>query len=415
MSSLITKDECIEILKKVEPKIDKQLINFEIHRLSDKTVGFLGDHYRLIINYQQSVTNETSKAEFFFKCMPQANANANAYVTEMGVFQKEILLYRDLLPEMQKLVSVKFCPKSYLNNYEKCYLVLEDLSKEGYAASKADTINDAEIEAVLQTLAAFHASSILYEEKHSVNGKIFRLNEEYQEALKEGTFSSIEGHARYKWGKTTTKAVADCAALLPQFANSNELRSKIVQFLERHVNEYIKPSVHYRNVMTHDDLWKNNIMFRKSETGMVECVFVDFQLTRYTPPALDVLIVLYLIVDSYKLQNLMPKYLDTYYRYFAEQLSTNGIDPHTVLSREEFFKSIEVYRLPALLEAVMFGTNVFLGQQLSDLIMSDENVFKEYVFYNRSRYVCQEFKENDAFRRRFCEVLEPFVECLMSQ
>lgn len=415
MSNLITTEDCLEILRKHHPAVKKQLVSFEIAKLSEKAIGFLGDHYRLIIHYQDEGNSEMIKAKFFVKCLPQTNATATSYVAEMGVFQKEIILYRDLLPEMQQLVTKKFCPTSYLTNYQKRFLVLEDLMEEGFTVSKLDAFNDIEIEALLETLSAFHASSIVYEEKRSTNGRKYRLIEEFQEALKEGTFSSIEGHARNKWGKTTTKAVADCAALHPQFAQNEMLRSKIVEFLERHVQEYIKPSKHFRNVMTHDDLWRNNIMFKESEQGVTDCVFVDFQLTRYTPPAFDLLMVLYLNIDSVKLQTSMQIYLETYYKHFSKHLIFNQINPNDILSKDEFLRSIEVYRLPALLEAVMFGTNVFLGQQISDLIMSDANVFEDYVYYDRSRYVCQEFKENDIFRRRFCEVLEPFVECLMSQ
>lgn len=413
MSSLITTEDCLEILHKHRPEISKQLVSFEINRLSENTVGFLGDHYRLTVHYEGA--GKPCKTSFFVKCIPQTNANANAYVTEMGVFQKEILLYKFLLPEMQKLVNIKFCPVGYLANYEERYLVLENLAEAGYAISKNETFSDREIEALLQTLSSFHASSIIYEERRSGSGRRYRLSDEFQEALKEGTFSAIEGHARNKWGKNTLKAVADCAALLPQFACNQELRSKIVEFLQLHVDKYIKPSKRFRNVMTHDDLWKNNVMFRENEAGGTDCVFVDFQLTRYSPPALDLLMALYLNVNSSKLQESFLTFLETYYTLLSKCLASNKIDINNVLSKKEFFASIEVYKLPALLEAVMYGTNVFLSQQISNLIVSDENVFKDFVYYDRSRYVCQEFKENDVFRRRFCDVLEPFVECLMSQ
>lgn len=42
------------------------------------------------------------------------------------------------------------------------------------------------------------------------------------------------------------------------------------------------------NVLNHGDVWVNNLMFKYSNTGEPETVmFVDYQLTHYTSPALD--------------------------------------------------------------------------------------------------------------------------------
>lgn len=414
MAQFIAIEDCTKILNKYYPSIKTRLLSFDINRHSENIIGFLGDHLRLTVYYQES-NKEPAKVSFFVKCVPQGNTNANIFVTEMGVFQKELLLYRDLLPEMQKLVNVKFCPEHYLVNFENHCLVLENLADENFI-SKGTSFSDNEIEAMLQTLAAFHASSIIYEEKRSVGGDKYRLIDEFQEALKEGTFSAHIEHVRFKWGKVASKAVADCAVLHPLFANNTELKAKISMYLERHVEEYIKPSRSFRNVITHDDLWKNNIMFRvANDEKKIDCVLVDFQLTRYTPPVFDVLLALYLNVDSKKLRKLMPIYLSNYYEALSAQLLSNKINANTALSKQEFLKSIEIYRLPALFEAVMYGTNTLVGQKLSDIIMSDQDVFKSFYFYDRSKYVCQEFKENDNFRSRFSEVLVPFAECLMAQ
>lgn len=411
MFNLITEKDCKEILDKLQPDINKTLIRFEVTKFNENCMGFLGDHFRLTIYYKQG--DGEKKTNFFLKCVPQSNANASDYINGMGVYQKEILQYQRLLPDMQKLVSTVFCPKCYFGKYDGNYLVLEDLREQGYAVSKYDTFSSAEIDALLKTLSAFHAASVVYEERRSTNGRKYRLDDDFKGALREGTFSPVEGHPRYKWAKTAVRTITDCASLLPQFANEKKLGEKIAKQLQLHISEAIKPSEVFRNVVTHDDLWRKNILFR-NENGSTECILVDFQLTRYGPPALDVLLALYLNVSSKELRVIMPQLLASYYEYFSNELKRSGVNPNETLTKEEFIRSIEFYRLPALFETVIYGTNVFVGQQLSDLIVSNEDVYNDFVYGDRSKYVCREFQENDTFRRRIVDVLEPFIERLMA-
>lgn len=406
--SVITAEDCQRVLNNYCGKPAK-FSKFEVSKLSDKTVGFLGDHFWLTINFEDD-KNQSTELKLFLKCLPQVNQTQKKYVDEMQVFKKETLIYKQILPELQQLSNVKFAPNCYLVK-EDC-IVLENLAEAGFAVVR-NTFDLSHCKAVLKSIAALHSASIIYEEQKSKElGKTFRFNEHFEEALQEGTFSVLEGHPRQKWSDSSTTAIANCIKLMPQFKNANEIIEKLWKLVNIHVNKFIKPSKIYRNVIVHDDLWSNNILFNKKSSNDISCVLVDFQLTRYVPPALDVLLVLYLNVEGTFLQQNFDSLLNIYYNFLEKNINRHNIDLEEIISKESFVKSVQDYRLSALLEATMYGTNVFINQELSDIITSNEKVFAEFTFNNRSKHICDLLEKDANFKKRFTDVLIPLVDCL---
>lgn len=404
---VVTADDCKKILDNYL-KQSQEFLNFELNPFSDKTVGFLGEHVCLTIYFKCNNTKE--KINLFLKCLPRERETQRKYVEEMQVFKKETLLYNDIIPQLLQVSSIKFAPNCYLVKPD-C-IVLENLREVGFVPERK-TFNLAYCKSAIKAVAALHSASIIYEEhKSKAEGKIFRFNERYPAALQEGTFSAVVGHPRQKWAVNSTKAIADCIKLVPGYENSAQVTEKLWNLLSLHLSKFIKPSGIYRNVIVHDDLWCNNIVFRKQGDNDVECLLVDFQLTRYVPPALDLLLLLYLNLDRNLLQKNFDDLANTYYNFFCENLRDHGVDIKTVLPEKAFLQSIEDYKLPALYEATIYGTNVFISQELSNLITSSEEIFEEFATTNRSKYVCEEFQKNPVFNKRFTDVLIPLLDCL---
>lgn len=403
--AIVTAEDCKNILHNYY-KQPTEFLNFELKPFSEKTVGFLGEHTCLTIDFKRD--NSKEKLNLFLKCLPSESQTQKKYVEEMQVFEKEALMYQ-LIPELLRISSVKFAPNCYLTKPD-C-IVLENLRESGFLPERK-TFNLTYCNAAIKTIAALHSASIVYEERKTKElGKTFRFDEHHQQALQEGTFSAIVGHPRQKWGVNSTIAIADCVKLLDGYENSYQMIGKLRNLLNLHLSKFIKPSNVYRNVIVHDDLWSNNILFRNQDNN-VECLLVDFQLTRYVPPAFDLLLLLYLNVEGSLLRKNFDDLVSTYYDFLGKFLSEHGVDIETILSEKSFLQSLEDYKLPALYEATMYGTNVFIGQELSNLITSDEKVFEEFATTNRSKYVCEQFKCDPVFKKRFTDVLVPLLDCL---
>lgn len=407
MTSLLNKKDCENILNiyckenqlKSPQTPNIRLLNYKITNYSDTIIGFLGSYYRLNLTFTINsglVTEET----FFIKCLPQTHQNKIDYVTGMGVFQKESLLYKNLLPQLLRIFA--FGPRCYLIKPE-C-IILEDLSSKKFKmATKCDYLNPEYCASALKSLAKFHATTLIFEEQ-----KGFRLDEKYEEEIKEVCFSFSEDNPRKKWCDTVTQCVIDCIMLLPETLckNPEDISRKLHDFVFNKVPDLMKPSKKYRNVLTHNDLWINNMLFDDD----LNCVLVDFQLARYAPPAFDLLLTLYLNLERHYLEENFEKLVEYYFETLISELGKYKLE--NLISSLEFGESLQYFKLLALTEACMYGTTTFLSQEFSEELQSDFEQFQEFTLLNRSKYVVPEFRENWHFRNRFYTILLPLVEML---
>lgn len=291
---------------------------------------------------------------------------------------------------------------------------MENLTDLGYFVEEKPFDLD-QCTSLLKTMAGLHTSSIAYEENKSKNGSIYRLCEEFKAELEGSSFNFNEGHPRKKWTENSMKAIADCFLLLPGRKNRHAVVENLWNFYHKNLPEHIKPSNTFRNVIIHDDLWCNNIMMRNLPGGKIESVMVDFQMVRCAPPAFGLLTFLYLNLEKNLLRANKEKLEDKYYEFFCNNMEEHKIDPKSIMSKVTFKESLQAYKLTALLQAAVFGTLSFISSSLSNTIISNEGVFEEFAFTDRSKYLTKEFKENSNFRKRFCDILLPLAEFLLRQ
>jgi thiamine kinase-like enzyme len=195
--------------------------------------------------------------------------------------------------------------------------------------------------------------------------------------------------------------------LLVQDPNRDEICDKLRRFVFEDMPVLIKPSERFRNVLTHDDLWCNNMLFN----DRAECVFVDFQMSRYTPPAVDFLLALYVNLEPSYVETNLGRYVDFYYSSLEQELEKNNLD-NSELPKTEFLKTLQHYKLMALTEVVMYGTHVYISEDLANQIVSDFNNYNEFSFINRSKFAIKEIRDNPQYRDRLTGVVAVLVKTL---
>lgn len=203
MDKLITNDICVKIVQQCDPdninvlNNNIQIEKIHVKKFSDEQKGFMGEHFHLEI-----FTNDKKSYTFFIKSKPISLPSFQAYVNELGIFKKEIKIFETLLETLRKFsVTRAWCPKSYYI-FENDGIIMENLMRKGYKTlNHREYFTYNQLKSFVKTLAAFHSTSIIYEEltRKNTNMKNFKLSDKYAHLLEESAYRSEETHVRSKW------------------------------------------------------------------------------------------------------------------------------------------------------------------------------------------------------------------------
>lgn len=241
-------------------------------------------------------------------------------------------------------------------------------------------------------MAAFHASSLAYEQCQS-----FNIGRECSGRLQEITVAS-----NVAWFTTGISAVLAVIKSLPQYQANKCIDLRLAKIVER-VYEQVSPSTKYRNVLCHRDLWTGNIFFPASQQD--GAILVDYQTSRYTPPAIDLCFCLYLNLTSPERHRLESNCLNLYYNWLQQDLLEFGLRSDELISKEELLQSYEEFRLFALVYSAVAATIIKVPPAF---------VTNEYKYVDRSAVILNYMSENAAFRDDMEKCCVEVIEIAMS-
>nr|CAI5841538.1 unnamed protein product [Callosobruchus analis] len=331
-----------------------------------KTPGMMGSHRCLELTFLDSKGVESTQS-FFVKFLPSIGWQAE-FAKGLGAFTKEVFVYELLQRYQKEGVSIlrNVVPEFYLGKDNE-YLVLENLSIGGYKTLDKHAVLDYDtVLTVLNALANFHASTIVFEEKQGES-----ILKNYSTDLKETFFGDGDLFANKRG---IDASIAGVIREIDIFQFSTKLNSgkdfkEVAKNVCYEIRNLVKPSMQYRNVLTHGDIWSSNILMKADGYERnFKCKFVDFQYSRYTPPSQDVLAFLFLTTSrSFRAKHLY-EVLGVYYSYLEKYLKVSGVDPNKVLPFSEFMDSCEEQKAFAIIVTAIYF----------QIIMLKEGVFEEY-------------------------------------
>ena len=255
---------------------------------------------------------------------------------------------------------------------------------------------------VMRKIARFHAASMLYAKQSAEHQR--RLASRYAyglhnpqeqpedsrilQALQKGLekFISVAGG----WPELEGGVLRQLEALLPVF------KERIAGCVKPR-----QPGARYE-VLNHGDLWSNNMMFRygPDDKTVEEIIFVDYQISNYGSPGLDLVYTLYNCPHRDVRIARRAELLQEYHRVLADALRKNGYDSVPTMddvreefSRNEFFGKLqwgELHYLYKLTLKMALFSCVFVGlvcaitflpimtmERTKDLDLSFDALFKE--------------------------------------
>ncbi|CAD6999438.1 uncharacterized protein LOC101459030 [Ceratitis capitata] len=388
-----------------------EVLSYEHSANADTVTGFLGRHQLLTLKVRRIDAEGQAHHEqirFFTKSPPVELASRMEYLEEFGVFKKEVCVYREILPELQKIFP-HVAPKCYYA--DERLLVFEHLADQQFrmAAERNGILNYKHLHCMLKTLAALHASSIVYEVRC---GR--KLNDLHPEAVVENAYplNLAESHVRSQNFKNANRAFMELIKWLPKYRSNLDFILREFPKKMAVIFELMQTSDKYCNVFCHGDLWANNVMYQYGKYGdsPVESRLVDFQISRYAPPMLDLITILTIPTSSaFRKQHLSELFCD-YYSFMTEFLKRENLNIDDYLTRQEFYETAEKFRIVGLIESLLFSHMTVMPTDLTEAFTSSANGFTDFFDAKRVDICLKAFRTDDIYRERLSDMLEDFVD-----
>ncbi|XP_076395373.1 uncharacterized protein LOC100880123 [Megachile rotundata] len=405
-----------DINKIVERKLRSP--NFRVLQWSlddlGETNGFLGQYYTLSVTVKTD--DKSKRLRFFAKTPPPAESPQYDFLVNSNTFDKEIAVYSDIVPRIGMGTGPKWAPDYFLGK-SNTILVLEDAKQEGYVTPDKFLLFDLDhCVYTVATLSRFHSRFLIQDEKLRSKGQ--SIMDLYGNWLEEVAFVEEELPAR-KYLASCVKGACTMVDFAERFTDQERtLMKNWISSSIPSLPRLLQPSTKFRNVVCHRDIWANNIMFKRDANGKpVGCYLVDFQFLRYSPPALDFTVFLYLNTDRKARRECWDQLVNVYCDTMKRELASEGLDVERCLSREEFIECCKELKDVSLTYSIANVQVMLLTKQAVEKYFVNSTDLLEHVVYGeqRSELVVNQCRSREAYRYRIVDILEEIKEHLTNK
>lgn len=351
LPSWLDKDFAENSLKGSTTSHDFNIVSVDVQRATAPGDNYVSEIYRMSVELQHKTKQYRKSVSLIIKCLPDSEV-MKKLAQEMQVFEQEILMFCETIPAMSQILD-NAAPGKYTQLAAKCfasgddpitYVVLEDLKARGFTlASRSRGLDLAHARLVVRKLAEFHASSVgLYEQNPAAM-------DNYR------TFRMLEGPASKNIESFLTQG---CKLLADQLETLEETYSKYAPKLRalsetvfQRLVELVKRERKVR-VLTHADSWVNNMMFQYSDGVVRDVALVDFQISAFNSPSVDLQYFLHTSLTEDVYAHHVTDLLKEYHDHLSEVMNDIGVSADKQVSFEELMEDFEAHSLYAVFAAV---------------------------------------------------------------
>lgn len=260
-----------------------KLLKLERNMGSEAGVNFFSDFFKAAILYRCEEDGSEHQLNVAVKTPPESGKSSSEIFEQQRLFPTELRVLRDVLPRIEALLPHKIGPQLWLGSEDPMVLIMEDLSVKGFVMKdRQKGLPEGHCRLLLTRLAMFHAGSVALFEKDPAALTSFQ----------EGVLSPKSPEYILNAFQAFVRSVGEAVEQWPEkkYARIGKKLFKLAKtFSQMCIGSY-KYEPDEFCVLNHGDCWVNNMMFIESPEGRAFDVrLVDYQMTTYTSPAIDLL------------------------------------------------------------------------------------------------------------------------------
>ncbi|XP_059621224.1 uncharacterized protein LOC132264905 [Phlebotomus argentipes] len=342
-----------------------------------------GDNFASIVfraHLKYTTKKKTVSVSVIIKVRPFMDGIWKDLLIDMPLFKVEADMYMKILPEMQRLLAQMGDPEIiapnmiyYSNNPE--IIIIEDIAPKGFVM-RHKPMNFENTKKVIEKLAKFHALSyyMYHDEKKEVDEFKYGLLGTHSMASMQ---FFVEGFMR------ATRCIKEWPGYEEIAEKMEQLAPKLLQ-TARKAYRPNKPNEGF-NVLNHGDFHIKNLLFLNDEDDAIQEVsFIDFQISIWSSPAVDLNYVMYCNASSETRDNHREELIRIYHVKFCSILEALGClkrPPSLLELNIEMLKNGVVELLLAIQFMAMFYVNF---EELKGVDMSDMDALSRMLYNNES-------------------------------
>ncbi|XP_058129492.1 uncharacterized protein LOC131271921 [Anopheles coustani] len=319
---------------------------------STKGDGFVGEMFKAFL------TEGDRREVYLCKIPPLNEARRRQFPAAMKIFTRETLAYTQFLPLMFAYQEEKgvgredgffSVPKCYHAECdeaaEEAVIIMEDLRLDGYRMwDKKVPVNYEHVRMTMEQLGRLHAVSLALKRDRPQEFERFKVPDQMNLTMPEG--GRIEGMLR--------QMIANAIETLePHETTERTKMQKLLNNMRTELENCFKPDpAEPYTVLGHGDCWVNNYMFHYRNGAPDKIIILDWQLTRYVSPVLDLVYFLFCCTDEEFRRRHYDEMMSVYYNALSTLLEKLGHNPQEVFPRTALIRQLRRFGRFGILMAV---------------------------------------------------------------
>ncbi|GAB0088788.1 uncharacterized protein DMENIID0001_032520 [Sergentomyia squamirostris] len=282
-----------------------------------------GDNFASVVfraNVKYTAATKTESKSIIVKVKPFVDGFKKDLLGMAPLFQTEGSMYMNVLPEMQRLLTQIgdneiMSPGLIYYGTDPEIIMFEDIAPQGYVMRHMG-MNFENTKKVILKLAKFHALSfhMYYDEKKDLD--------EYKAGL-----ITTAGIGALQFFVDGFARAVGCIKTWPGFEDIGQKMEQLVPHFMQKLKKVYRPNKPHEgiNVLNHGDFHIKNILFINDENDDIQKIsFIDFQISFWGTPAIDLAYVMYCNASSETRTNHRDDLIKIYHERFCEVLNQLG-------------------------------------------------------------------------------------------